>query len=353
MTDEIDFGQEAKPRRWAGLVARASDRANAAEVRFLGLLRGTALVIAALVLLSGAILLGLGAARQLGRTQVDPKTVSVSAEDIVPAIAEPTKAAVKPAPAKPGIGADTRKRTLEVYQTRFKAYQRPDTKVTEKQVVDFVWSEDRITAFADLEGEQLLDKEGKPLAERDAIIRNALDVVDVAAQKDAFQKQLSSYRDAKKVNVCTDKVRTRTRTVDGWDSYATHCQGWYISPVGCSITRRIEEPYTEKVCEMKFPDDLEAPAQQFASAVDRYLEQAQIGLRMVRNDAETQTARNNARKQEGLGNIVDGGKLFIGFLILMFLYLFIAMERHHRNLRALMERTQRSDREHDDGMNGA
>jgi hypothetical protein len=95
---------------------------------------------------------------------------------------------------------------------------------------------------------------------------------------------------------------------------------------------------------MKFPADLEAPAQQFASAIQSYLFRADMRLLTARIVAEEQTARNNARKLEGLENIVDSGKLIVGFLILMFLYLFVAMERHHRNLRALVERREHSPR---------
>lgn len=52
----------------------------------------------------------------------------------------------------------------------------------------------------------------------------------------------------------------------------------YNSPVGCPSTRVVEEPYIDTVCEMKFPDNLEDPAQQFASAIQRYVDMAEQKL---------------------------------------------------------------------------
>jgi hypothetical protein len=326
IADDVD-----QSRRWARIGARIAEKAGRAEALFVGLLRYAALVIAALVLLVAVILLGLGAARQLGRTQVEPDAVAVGVEDVVPSPAEAAKAVVATAPPKLGVGEQIRKQTLDIYRSRFKAYERPDTKLTEKEVVDFVWTPDRIKEFAELDGTQLLDREGKPLGGRDAIIGDALHVVDTAAQFEAFRKQLAAYRNATKVKVCADQRRTRTRTVSGWDPYSTNCSNWFVTPIGCSATREINEPYTENVCEMKFPADLEAPAQQFASAIQSYLFRADMRLLTARIVAEEQT-------------IVDSGKLIVGFLILMFLYLFVAMERHHRNLRALVERREHSPR---------
>jgi len=65
-----------------------------------------------------------------------------------------------------------------------------------------------------------------------------------------------------------------------------------------------------------------------------------MDVESARIAAEEQTAKNHARKIEGQQNIGTSGQLFLGFLAVMFLYLFIAMERHNRDLRALMTRTK-------------
>jgi hypothetical protein len=343
MTSNAELAGEAtadnadKPK--AAWRMRLADRANRAETQFLTLLRYSALTIAALTLLVSAGLLAYGAVQQLGRTEVEPETVSVAADDVVPE--KPQQAAVAPKPQpKAGIDQAVRKRTLEIYNARFKPFQRADTKITEQEVVDFIWSEERIEKFDALGNQNLVGKDQAVLADRKAKMLDALVLIDAAAATGPFKQQLTAYRDAKKVNVCTEEVLTRTRTVSSWDSSATYCPSWYTSPVGCPSTREIEEPYVDKVCSMKFPEDLESPAQQFASAVQRYADTAEARLIKARNDAEAQTARNHERKVNGIGHITTSGTLFLMFLGVMFLYLFVAMERHHRNLRRLIEKSE-------------
>ena len=325
-----------------GKLARWRDnfavRAAKAEAGFLSLLRYAALGIAAVVLLGAAVFFGTGLFKQLGPTRVDAQGVTMAAEDLAPpkaaANAAPERANA-PAPAKPTVSEAIRKRTLAVYQSRFKGFQRADNKTTDQQIVDIVWTPDRIKGFGEL-GSQLQDKDGNVLADRDAVMRDALGLVEAAAQSDNFKKALTAYRDAKKVNVCTDETRTRTRTVDGWDSSATFCSNWYESPIGCAATRVVEEPYVVKLCEMKFPENLDAPGQQFAAAVQRYLDRADTRLSEAYTDASAQTGRNQQRKEEGIAAIGQSGQLFLAFMAVMFLYLFVAMERHHRSLRALI-----------------
>ena len=253
-------------------------------------------------------------------------------------IKQPARAIVaEKAKAKLGISQDIRQRTLRIFKAGLKPYQRPDTKITEQEVVDFIWSEDRIASFNGLAG-RLVGTEGKALDSREDVMRHALGVVEAANRTTEFKNQLVAYRDAKKVNVCTEKTLTRTRSVRGWDSYATNCSDWFESPVGCQSTRVVEEPYVDKVCEMKFSDDLEDPAQQFASAIQRYVDTAENKLVSATSDAREQTAANLLRKEEGTNSISDSGKLFLGFLAVMFLYLFVAIERHYRRLGELLKK---------------
>ena len=87
---------------------------------------------------------------------------------------------------------------------------------------------------------------------------------------------------------------------------------------------------------MKFPDSLEGPAQQLASAVQRYADVSDSTLKAAELDAEEKTARNFARKLGGQENMSTSGKLVLAFLAVMFLYLFVAFERHQRGLQAVL-----------------
>ena len=312
-------------------------KASEAETRFLSLLRYAALLIAAVVLIVSAIMLAKGFFQQIGKTEVDADPVTVASEDVTP-IKQPARATMtEKAIAKLGISQDIRQRTLRIFKAGLKPYQRPDTKITEQEVVDFIWSEDRIASFNGLAG-RLVGTEGKALDSREDVMRHALGVVEGANRTAEFKNQLVAYRDAKKVNVCTEKTLTRARSVNGWDSSATYCDAWYESPVGCPSTRVVEEPYIDTVCEMKFPDDLEDPAQQFASAIQRYADAAEQKLATADSEARQQTVVNTLRKEDGVTSIFDSGKLFLGFLAIMFLYLFVAIERHYRRLGELLKK---------------
>lgn len=335
---EPEHDATAQEGRWSRFRRNVSTKAAGAEAGFLGILRYAALTLAALVLLGATVYLVMGAAKQIGRTEVDPKQVSLAADDLAPpASGRPAAHKAQQQQRKPGITQAVRQQTLQVYRSKFKGFERADTKITEQQIVDYVWTDERIAMFGALAG-QLHNKDGVKLSSDEAVMTDALTLVGSATGSGDFARQLAAFRNAKKVNVCTDEVRTRSRLVQGWDEYSTSCSNWYNPPMGCATTRVIDEPYTVKSCEMKFPDDLESPAEQFAAAVQRYADTAQARIEKARIDAGEATARNMARKVEGHDDMGNGGKLFLGFMAVMFLYLFVAMERHHRNLRALIER---------------
>lgn len=330
---------EANLGRWANVKAKTTARAAWLEARFLGLLRYGSLAIATLVLLGAVVLFGLGLARQIGNTNVKAETVTLAASDVTPPQTEAKSKAKEVTPVKPTLGDGARNRTLEIYRARFKPSKRADDKIKDDEIVDYVWSEDRLTAYENLGG-RLQDSDGKSLIDRDEVALHALGVIDAAAQTEDFRKQLAAYRDAKKVSVCNDQVKTRSRTFASWDSTATYCPNWYTTPVGCASTSTVDEPYVTKVCEMKFPADLESPAEQLASAVERYAETASARLEAAENDAQAKSAQNMDKKVEGMGNIGTSGQLLLAFLAIMFLYLFVAMERHHRSLRQLIAKSE-------------
>lgn len=90
---------------------------------------------------------------------------------------------------------------------------------------------------------------------------------------------------------------------------------------------------------MQYPNDIEEPATQMAQAIEQYAAIAAARLDQANILAEEATAANHNRKAEGRQKIETSGKVFVGFLALMFLYLFVAMERHHRSLRLLLAET--------------
>lgn len=283
-------------------------------------------------------LLCVGLVRQIGGTEVSPEKVQVSADDVVPPVSVEEDEIPSLAAPKPSLPKSIREKTVSIYRRDFAGHERSENKITEEQMIDLVWSEETISAFDGVGDVGLIADDGTELVGKTAVMADALNTISAATSAKDYVKQLVGYRDAKKVNLCTNETRTRRRTVQGWDSYSTSCAYWYDSPIGCPTTRVIAEPYTEKVCEMKYPADLVAPSELFAASVSQYAEMAKTKLESSRIDAEKLTAENFQKKVKGQANIGESGKLFLGFLAVMFLYLFIAMERHNRHLRRLTMR---------------
>lgn len=102
---------------------------------------------------------------------------------------------------------------------------------------------------------------------------------------------------------------------------------------------------------MQYPNDIEEPATQMAQTIEQYATVAKARLDQAAILAEEATAANHNRKAEGREKIETSGKLFLGFLALMFLYLFVAMERHHRSLRQLLANTSAGTRAFDNNSN--
>ncbi|RVU07136.1 hypothetical protein EOE18_04095 [Novosphingobium umbonatum] len=316
---------------------RISTKAAALEKNLLALLRYVALLVAVMALVGSLGFLAIGMVNQLGETEVKPGKVAVQANELIPAQSAKSLPSADIQPIKPSLDKATKAKTLEIFRSRFKPSQRPDDKLTDDQVVDFIWTDSMLSSYADLATAGLTDAGGKDLTTAAAIMGDALTAVDTAAQNPEFQKKLTAYRTAQKQNVCTDHFTIHSRLVPGWDSTATNCEDWYKSPVGCAGTRLVEEPVTEKVCEMKFPEGLLSPVEQYAIAVATYAETAKHKSDDAKIQAQNKTSENGLRKEMGKERIQLAAEIFLGFLGIMFLYLFIALERHNRSLRLLIK----------------
>jgi hypothetical protein len=297
-------------------------------------------LFAVLALGGSLIFLAVGLINQLGETEVKPEKVAVQATELVPSDQIKSITPTDKTPAKPSVDNAIKAKTLAIFRSRFKPSQRPDDKLTEDQVVDFIWTDAMLAGYTELAGAGLTDAQGKELNTPAAVMNDALSAVDTAAQTPEFQKKLAAYRNAQKQNVCTDHFSVRSRLVSGWDSTSTNCEDWYKSPVGCPGTRLVEEPVTEKVCEMKFPDGLLSPVEQYSIALAVYGQTAKQKSDDAKAQARNKTNENALRKETGKERVMLAAEVFLGFLGIMFLYLFIALERHNRSLRLLINKIQ-------------
>jgi hypothetical protein len=96
-------------------------------------------------------------------------------------------------------------------------------------------------------------------------------MTEVSARADVISK-LKGYREAHKVNTCSNINRTRTSYRNGWDTYSTTCSDWYKDPIGCPVRRPVITDYVERVCSMQYPKRTRSHVELFRAYQTRFLQ---------------------------------------------------------------------------------
>ncbi|HEX2764632.1 MAG TPA: hypothetical protein VHM92_12425 [Allosphingosinicella sp.] len=211
-----------------------------------------------------------------------------------------------------------------LYQTRFEPFRQKEDKPMSRDQFDdaFVKSNERLQAAS---------KGNFNFAEDKADLDRLLAVMTDAAGKPQTQQRLQKYKAARRVSVAKKVQRTRTETREGWDSLSYACAGWYENG-GCPTIRTVEVPYVETVRTMEFPPDTQSHTQIFRAFQDRFF--ALLHDRRDSNRAEAQRKREEITFGKLMGKVTLWTALQIvgGFLVLMFFFLLIAIERHQRRI---------------------
>lgn len=309
------------------LGSRISTLFDRAESLYLKVLRAVILLTATGLVVYALILTAISLYRiAQSPDSVKEKIAAVSPEDLAAAEAQPTRTASTEPAAKP----EQRRaydqllgRYYGLFRARFEPFRQKEDKQLSRSEFDdnFVGTGARLKAV--VRGD--LDFESDV-----ADLQNLVRVMGEAASLPATQRKLASYKLAKKVRVCRNVERTRTTTQRGWDRLSTACPNWFYDPIGCAVTRSVEVPYTARECTMKFPEGTQSHAQLFRAYQDRFY----ALLRQRRNDnaAEAQAQRMGIVEGVAKGKLDLRTALWIavGFLLLMFFFLLIAIERHQR-----------------------
>jgi hypothetical protein len=216
-------------------------------------------------------------------------------------------------------------RYYRLYRAKFEPYRQRDDKQLTKAEFDGAYLDTGKRLESLKEGTLSFDSDKRDL-------ETLLSVMTEAADKPATIERLNRYKRARKVAVSTKVERTRTVQEQGWNNYSTSCAYWYESPVGCSETRTREVPYTATVTRMQYPEGTQSHIQIFRAFQDRFFS--------LLEERRTANANDAASKRQGILEGVVEGQLSLmtalqilgGFLILMFFFLLIAIERHQRKL---------------------
>ena len=302
-----------------------------AEELYLKILRGAVLLIATLLVIYAAGL----AAFSLYRVARSPDSVkveevSVTPQELVGAELVPARGAAE---AKPVVNTARVKayeqfvaKYYRLFQTKFEPFRQPDDKQLSLGEFDdnFVNSKDRIAAA----------NAGQLDSDADLADLNKLhDAMAAAVALPEAQKRLKGYKSARKTNVCRNVEKTRTEYVAGWDSYSTACSNWYEYPMGCAVSRPVERTYTTKECAMEFPKGTQSHMQIFRAFQDKFtslLEQRRAEA-AAEADAERQSIM--AGNMQGKADLFTALAICGVFIVLMFFFLLIAIERHQRRSR--------------------
>lgn len=322
-------GQEARP----ALRERLGTALDRAEHVYLRVLRASILVIATGLLLYAAWL-GASGLWKISRSpdSVVEEVATVAADELtdaeMPARRAQRQEGPRIDPAQQRYYANFVNRYYRLFQTRFEPFRQGDDRRLSRDEFDdaYIDSQARLQAIA--RGEQGFERDR-------ADLETLLQVMTDAAQKPMTQQRLQRYKNARKVRVGRRVERTRTEYRNGWNRYSSACTDWYYPPYGCPERRAVQVPYTETVYSMEYPEGTQSHSQIFRAFQDRYF--TLLNQRREENRNKAQLERSEIAVGNVLGHLSlwDALRILGGFLLLMFFFLLIAIERHQRRISAV------------------
>jgi hypothetical protein len=315
------------------VAARMSRLLNRAEYIYLRLLRGAVLLMAT-ILIGYAAWLTASALYKVSRSpdSVVEQKAEVSARELVEASeAAPPPETLTDAPTPQATPEQRRQYAtfvdayFKLYRAMFERFKRSEDKSLSRDEFDdaFVQSQDRLKRVAEAKLDAAGDLED---------LNTLLSTMNAAAADSRTVQRLQRYQRTAKVQVCNMVDRVRVEYRRGWDRYSTSCSDWYMDPVGCPATRPVEVPYQERVCSMQLPKGVISHTQLFRTFQDRFFELLSSRRQEFADKATAERSAILLGIEEGKASFGWALYIFGGFLVLMFFFLLIAIEKHQRQL---------------------
>lgn len=293
---------------------------------YLASLRVAILGVATLCLL-GAIFFGANALwRVFVSTQVEESPVEVTGAQVAAELkkAAPEQAgrdqsdeipsAVRQAHAR--WARDVFPQYYAVYRTASQAYKKPeDETLSSQQLMDALGYD--LESYAGDAGK------AQWFVNSTNYQQQALAAVTAAMQDPAVVSQLTEYKAAEKTaQSCSTTYQRRSV----WDAYSTACYNWYVYPQGCQVTRSVP---VER-CVPAYPEGIVSPRVAFGRADEEFFRLWSQQSEQVRAEARaTRDGREATRAQIG-PNLILALQILGAFLVVMFFFLMVAIERHLR-----------------------
>lgn len=316
---DIEGDGESRMVRVRRLIARL-ERAYLTALRVMLLLLATAAMLyAAWLVASGVYRLS----RDASRVKEEPVVVAAAEVAALPAASESEKDA---APADPWRTQKAYYRSFvdryfALWRQKYAPFQQNADPKFDRPAFDtrYVRSSARIEAVSNGDLDFAKDK---------AALDRLLTVMQEVTALPETHQRLKRYRAA---------VRTRTtRTVGGTRS-ERYCSyyGYYVQECLVYDTRQV--PYSKTVTELRLPKGVVDPRDLFGRYQDRFFSLFEERTGDSVRKAEQARAKIVAGNAEGSISMWRAVQFAAGFLLIMFLFLLIAIERHQRKLAGALE----------------
>lgn len=295
---------------------------NRMERAYLALLRAGALA-AATGLLIYAVWLGVTGLYQVSRStktvQEAPATVTteeITSIDLKQARNGATKPDADPLHNARAYYQAFAKRYLALYRAKFEPFRQSDDAQIDAAAFDaaFVRTDAKLEAVGKGEIDFIKDK-----ADLEALLKG----MTAAAEAKVSQDRLRAYHNTRKTAV------TRTVTETKTERYCSY-YGYYIGE--CINWNTREVPVKRTVTETKLPEGVVTPIGLFSAYHEKFL--TTLDAHRTENSARAENAREAILRDnaEGAQSLSTAVKLVGAFVVLMFLFLLIALERHQRRI---------------------
>lgn len=298
------------------------------EIAYLNALRIGVLGVATICLVIATYFAVDAAWRIFVSTKVPVEPTTVSAAEVVVALKKPEVTqslrgdntipdGVKLAHAKFVNGAFTT--YYAVYKKAADAYKKPDDKLLNRDDLLEYLGYDLGTYAGGT------DLSVKMFVESADYQSQALSAINGTMSDAAVVSQLKEYKSAQKTaRQCSTVYEPRSV----WDYNSTACYNWYLEPRGCSVNRNVP---VER-CVPAYPAGIVSPLTAFKRA-DAFFAETWID-RSSRNAARARSeeADRQALRDGMAPRLLMALKVIAGFLVIMFFFLLVAIERHLRDV---------------------
>lgn len=314
----MSYYEDETPRRGV----RAREILNKLERTYLATIRAIALAAATFLVLYAIWLAASGfykTSRDVSSVKEDPAVVSpeevteIDLRQVTKAAAQPTSDSFA---AEKRYYADFAKRYYTLFKARFESFKRPDDQALDQKAFDqrYLRTSERVEAIKEGTGN---------FAQDSADLESLLTTLATAAANQKTIERLQAYKAAKKTAV------TRTESGTREETYCSY-YGVYIDECISYATRTV--PYKRTIQEMKLPAGIVSHADLFSAYQDRYLSRLAEKREASASAAQRERDEIIADNSNGQARLWSALSVVGGFVVLMFLFLLIALERHQRKI---------------------